>query len=154
MTDFVKAKFKYLATFEQFRWMPYLTTKHPIHENLIWVFISNATLEQVSELDEDPCRIVAINAFVMGRPIRITQGDVAASLICRIEAVVISMRDSIRACLFPTIMPQTFHWMRGCYTYLCLICSDPLGRSIPRYATRTTGSCTTSRPTTRSTCPP
>ena len=77
MTDFTKAKFKYLTTFEKFGSMPYLTIQHPVHENLIWVFFSNATLEDAGEKVEDPCRIVAINTFVMGMPIRVYQGDVA-----------------------------------------------------------------------------
>ena len=51
--NFVEAKFKYLATFDRFGWMPYLTIQHPVHENLIWVFFSNATLEDVGEENED-----------------------------------------------------------------------------------------------------
>ena len=43
------------------------------------MFFSNATLEQTSEPDEDLCHIVTINIFVMGRPIRITERDVATS---------------------------------------------------------------------------
>ena len=37
MTDFVKAKFKYLVRFKEFGWMSYLTTQYPVHENLLWV---------------------------------------------------------------------------------------------------------------------
>ena len=66
-------------TFEAFGWMSYLTTQHPIHENLFWVFFSNATLKEACEEDEDQCRIVAINTFMMGVPIRVTQKDVAAA---------------------------------------------------------------------------
>ena len=72
MADFFAATFKYLATFERFGWMAYLTTQHPVHENLIWVFFSNATSKEVGEKDEDPCCIVAINTFVMGVPIQVT----------------------------------------------------------------------------------
>ena len=57
--------------------MPYLTNQYPVHENLIRLFFSNATPEQAGEYDEDPCRIVAINTFVIGVPIRVTQEDVA-----------------------------------------------------------------------------
>ena len=50
---------------------------HPVsHKNLLRVFFSNATLENVDEEDENLCRIVAINTFVMGVPIRVTQGVV------------------------------------------------------------------------------
>ena len=66
MANFVDAKFKYLERFEEFKWMTYLITQHPIHENLLRVFFSNATLESIDEEDEDPCQIVAINTFVMG----------------------------------------------------------------------------------------
>ena len=66
MADFVEAKFKCLDRFEEFRWMSYLTTQYLVHENLLCVFFSNATLDNA---DEDPCRIVAINTFVMGVPI-------------------------------------------------------------------------------------
>ena len=79
MVDFVEAKFQYLATFEQFEWMPYLITQHLVHENLFMVFFYNATLENAGEEKEDSCRIVAINTFVMGRPIWITQEDVATT---------------------------------------------------------------------------
>ena len=79
MADFVEAKFKYLATFEEFGWMPYLTVQHSIHENLIHVFFSNATLEDAGEKNEDLCRIMAINTFVMGVPIWVTQGNVATT---------------------------------------------------------------------------
>ena len=61
MVDFIKAKFQYLATFERFGWMSYLTTQHPIHENLFRVLFSNATLENAGEEEEDLCHIVAIN---------------------------------------------------------------------------------------------
>ena len=73
MVNFVGAKFKYLANFEEFGWMPHLTIQHPIHENLIRVFFSNSTLEEAGEKDEDLCHIVAINTFVMGVPIQVTQ---------------------------------------------------------------------------------
>ena len=67
MVDFVEAKFQYLETFERFGWMPYMTSQHPIHENLLRVFFFNATLENVGEGKEDSCHIVAINTFVMVR---------------------------------------------------------------------------------------
>ena len=51
MADFVEAKFKYLMRFEKFKWMPYLTTQYPIHENHIQVFFSNATMKQAGEHD-------------------------------------------------------------------------------------------------------
>ena len=44
-----------------------------MHENLLRVFSSIATLENANEHDEVPCRIVVINTFVMGMPIRVTQ---------------------------------------------------------------------------------
>ena len=37
MANFFEAKFKYLGTFEEFGWMPYLTVQYPVHENLIHV---------------------------------------------------------------------------------------------------------------------
>ena len=77
MADFVEAKFAYLARFEEFKWMSYLTTQYTIHENLIRVFFSNAFLEQAGELDEDTCHIVAINTNVIGVPIRVIQEDIA-----------------------------------------------------------------------------
>ena len=43
------------------------------------MFFSNAMLEEVSEEDEDPCRIVEINTFMMGRPNRVTEGEVATT---------------------------------------------------------------------------
>ena len=64
MANFAKAKFKYLVTLEEFAWMSYLTIQHPIHENLIWVFFSNATLEEAGEEDKDQCCIVVINIFL------------------------------------------------------------------------------------------
>ena len=72
MEDFVEAKFKYLTTFEEFEWMSYLTIQPLIHENLVQVFFSNATLKRASEEDGNSCRIVAINTLVMGVPIRVT----------------------------------------------------------------------------------
>ena len=72
MEDFVEAKFKYLAQFEKFGWKPYLTTQYLVHENLLWVFFSKATLKDADEHDEDLCHIVAINTFVMGVPIWVT----------------------------------------------------------------------------------
>ena len=77
MIDFKKAKFKYLTRFEKFGWMSYLTTKHPIHENLLKVFFADATLENTDEGDKDPCKVVVINTFVVGVPIRVIQGVVA-----------------------------------------------------------------------------
>ena len=59
--------------------MSYLSIQYLIHENLIRVFFFNAFLEKASEPDEDPCHLVAINTFVMGVPIRVTQGDVATA---------------------------------------------------------------------------
>ena len=79
MANFVEAKFKYLATFEEFGWMPYLTIQHSACENLIRVFFSNATLEEAGEEDEDPCYIVVNITFVMGVPIWDTQRDVATA---------------------------------------------------------------------------
>ena len=67
--NFVKTEFKYLVRFEKFGWMSYLTIQYHVHENLLRVFFSNATLEDADEHDEDPCHIVAINTFVMGMPI-------------------------------------------------------------------------------------
>ena len=43
------------------------------------MFFYNATLDEVGKEDEDPCRIVAINTFVMGVPIRVTQSEVATT---------------------------------------------------------------------------
>ena len=77
MANFVEAKFQYLVTFERFGWMSYLTTQFPVHENLLKVLFSNAILENESEEEEDLCRMMEINTFVMGRPIWITQEDVA-----------------------------------------------------------------------------
>ena len=80
MTDFVEAKFKNMVRFEEFMWMSYVIIQYPIHEKLLQVFFSNATLVDANEHDEDPCRIGAINTFVMGMPIRVTQGVVAETL--------------------------------------------------------------------------
>ena len=52
--------------------MTYLTAQYSVHENLIRVFFSSASLEQAGEPDEDPCHIVAINTFVMGVSIWVT----------------------------------------------------------------------------------
>ena len=41
------------------------------------MFFSNVILESAGEEDEDPCRIVAINTFMMGVPIWVTQDSVA-----------------------------------------------------------------------------
>ena len=79
MVDFVEAKFKYLATFEEFGWMPYLIVQDLVHENLVQQFFSNATLENTDEEDEDLCRIVATNTFLMGVPIQVTQDSVATA---------------------------------------------------------------------------
>ena len=76
MADFEKAKFKYFARFDEFKWIPYLTTQYPIHENLIQILFSNFALASAAEGDKDLYRIVAINTFIMGMPIRITQRDV------------------------------------------------------------------------------
>ena len=59
--------------------MSYLTTQYPVHENHIRVFFSNASLKQAGEHDEDPCRIVSINTYVMGVPIWVTQKNVATA---------------------------------------------------------------------------
>ena len=69
MVDFVEAKFKYLKCFENFGWMSYLTTQYHVHDNLLHVFFSNTTLDNVDEKDEDSCRMVTINNFIMGVPI-------------------------------------------------------------------------------------
>ena len=74
MVDFVEDRFKYFERFEKFR--SYLTTQYLVHKNLLRVFFYNATLENVDEEDEDPCRIVVINTFMMGVPIRVTLGVV------------------------------------------------------------------------------
>ena len=63
MDDFVDTKFKDLTCFEEFE---YLTTRYPVHENLLRLFYNNATLEDVGEEDADLCRIMAINTFVIG----------------------------------------------------------------------------------------
>ena len=49
MANFVEEKFKYLTHLEKFGWMSYLTTQYPVHENLFWVFFSNAALKDVGE---------------------------------------------------------------------------------------------------------
>ena len=74
---FFEAKFKYLVTFEEFGWILHLTVKYTVHENLIRVFFSNATLEDAGEEDEDPYRIVVINTYVMCITIQVTQENVA-----------------------------------------------------------------------------
>ena len=79
MANFVKAKFKYLEIFKWFGWMPYLTVQHLVHENLIWVFFSNAIPKEASEEDEDPFRIMEINTYVMGASIQVTQENVATT---------------------------------------------------------------------------
>ena len=79
MEDFVEAKFAYLARFEEFKCMSYLTTQFLVHENFIRVFFSNVSLKQVGEPDEDSCRIVAINTYVMVVSIWVTQEDVATA---------------------------------------------------------------------------
>ena len=73
----VPLKWKILPLEE--KWMTYLTTQYPIHENLIQVFFFNTSLEQAGEPDEDSCRIMAINTYVMGVSIRVTQEDVATT---------------------------------------------------------------------------
>ena len=77
MANFIEAKFKYLARFKKFGWIWYPTTQYPVHENLLRVFFSNATLEDTDEHDEDPCRIVVINTSMMGMPILVIQEVVA-----------------------------------------------------------------------------
>ena len=72
MADFFQAKFVYLERFEEFKWMSYLINQYLLHENLIRIFFSNATQENVGEPDEDLCCIMAINTFAMGVPIRVT----------------------------------------------------------------------------------
>ena len=57
--------------------MSYLTTQYLVHENLLRAFFSNATLEQADEDDKDSCKVVAINTFLIGVPIKVTQGVVA-----------------------------------------------------------------------------
>ena len=59
--------------------MPYLTIQHLVREKLIRVFFSNATLEEPREEDENPCCIMAINTFVMGVLIRVTQEEVSTT---------------------------------------------------------------------------
>ena len=71
--NFVEAKFKYLLQLEKFGWMPCLTTQYPVHENLLRVFFSKATLKDIDEHNEDLCRIVVINTFLMGVLIQVTQ---------------------------------------------------------------------------------
>ena len=51
MADFFETKFKYLATLEEFGWMSFLTVQYLVHENLIRVFFSNATLVDVGKED-------------------------------------------------------------------------------------------------------
>ena len=72
MDDFVDTKFKYLTYFEEFKWMSYLTTRYPVHENLFRVFFNNAALEDADEEDNDLCRIEAINNLMMGVSIQVT----------------------------------------------------------------------------------
>ena len=48
-----------------------------MHEILLRVFFSNAMHEDAGEDDKEPCWIVAINNFVMGMPIQVTQAMVA-----------------------------------------------------------------------------
>ena len=57
--------------------MSYLTTQHPVHENLLRVFFSNTMLESTDEEDEDPCKVVAVNTIVIDVPIQVTQGMMA-----------------------------------------------------------------------------
>ena len=56
--------------------MSYLTIQYSMHENLLCMFFSNVVLEDIGEKTEDMCRIVAINSFVMGMPIRVTKNMV------------------------------------------------------------------------------
>ena len=48
-----------------------------MHENLLRVFFNNVVLEDADEDDEELCWTVAINTFVMGVLIRVTQAMVA-----------------------------------------------------------------------------
>ena len=125
MANFVEASFKCLVTFERFRWIPYLTVQHPFHENLIRVFFSNATLEDVGEEDEDSCCIVAINTFVMGVPIQVTQGDVAMAFDMPNEGLNGEHVSFLPLCSSLMVMPQTSHYMKGYCTCSPLTFSDP-----------------------------
>ena len=125
MEDFVEAKFKYLARFEQFRWMSYLTTQYLVHENLLQVFFSNATIKSTNEQDEDLCRIVTINTFMMGVPIGSCKEWWSKLLTCQITTLVMSTRVSLWARGFPMIMLYTSHSTRESYFYLSLTSSDP-----------------------------
>ena len=124
MADFVEAKFKYLATFEEFEWRLYLTVQHPIHKNLVWVFFSNAILENAGEGDDNPCRNVAINTFVMGVSIRVTQDNVATTFGMPNKGLSDKHSSYPSTMLIHKDMLQTSHCMKGFYTYLYHISFD------------------------------
>ena len=72
LADFVDARFIYLTQFKEFRWIRYLTTQCLVHDNLIHVFFNNVELETASEDSEDPCQVVAINTYFIGKDIQVT----------------------------------------------------------------------------------
>ena len=119
MADFVEAKFKYLVTFKRFSWMSHLIVQLSVHENLIWVFFSNTRLEEVGEEDEDPCRTGAINTFVMGRPIWVTQWEVVITFEMLDEGLSDEHAYYPSTMLIPNDNAQTSHYMRGFYICLC-----------------------------------
>ena len=73
MADFEEARFTYLAQFEDFGWIGYLTTQYLVHENVIWVFFSNVELKKAGEDSEDSYRTITINTYILGMAIWGTQ---------------------------------------------------------------------------------
>ena len=134
--------------------LSYLTNQYLVHENLIQVFFSNATLEQAGEHDQDPCCIMAINTFVMSVLIRVAQGDMATTFDMPNSGHSDEHEGFRRACSSPMTMLWTSHYMIGSCICSYLISSSPQGRSTSRCTKLTTGSCTMSRSTTRLTCQP
>ena len=105
--------------------MPYLTTRYPLHENLLKVLFSNATLENMGEEEEDSCRIVAINTFVIGWPIRITQEDVATAFDMPDKGLSDEHTGYLPSMLIPHDNSQISHCIIGSCICLCLISSSP-----------------------------
>ena len=125
MADFFEAKFKYLVTFEEFRWMPYLTVQYSVYENLIREFFSNATLEDASKKDEDSCRIGEIHTYVIGITIRVTQENVATAFSIPNEGLSDEHASYPTTMSSPMIILRASHCMRDFYTCLCHTSSDP-----------------------------
>ena len=122
--------------------MLYLTTQHPVHENLMRVLFSNATLEKAGEHYEDRCRIMAINTLVIGVPIRVTQAVVATAF----DMLDSGRSDAHKGFLVSMLIPHDnapdLPLHKRLLHFFISHCFRPIARRTPRYARLTTGLCT------------